>query len=94
MESLTQKKGASPSMFKPYLAPEAFTRQDESDDRKFYARDRFVSHLDAVALSTVEKVIGTLINEERPDLLDLMAGWDSHLPDTLKPARVVGLGLN
>jgi SAM-dependent methyltransferase len=27
-------------------------------------------------------------------ILDLMAGWDSHIPETLKPARVVGLGLN
>jgi SAM-dependent methyltransferase len=27
-------------------------------------------------------------------MLDLMAGWDSHLPDRIKPARLVGLGLN
>ena len=23
-----------------------------------------------------------------------MAGWDSHLPEDLRPARVAGLGLN
>jgi len=73
---------------------EAFSRLDESDDMLFYAKDRFVHHLDAVALSTVEKVIGELLNEESPIILDLMASWDSHLPARLEAARVVGLGLN
>ena len=27
-------------------------------------------------------------------MLDLMASWDSHLPNTVRPSRVVGLGLN
>ncbi|MFC1863884.1 class I SAM-dependent methyltransferase, partial [Thermodesulfobacteriota bacterium] len=27
-------------------------------------------------------------------ILDLMAGWDSHIPATLNPSKVVGLGLN
>jgi SAM-dependent methyltransferase len=74
--------------------PDAFSRLDESDDIVFYARDRFVSHLDTVALATVEKIIGELVTEERPVVLDLMAGWDSHLPADLQPDRVVGLGLN
>ncbi len=72
----------------------AFSRLDESNDRHFYAQDRFVSHLDSVALSTVEKLISNVIIEVKPVILDLMAGWDSHLPETLKPAHVVGLGLN
>jgi len=53
-----------------------------------------VSHLDQLALSTVSRVIGTLVVEPQPEILDLMASWDSHLPDTLRPSRVVGLGLN
>jgi hypothetical protein len=59
---------------------EAFSRLDESDDRLFYSRNRFVSHLDSLALATVEKLIVELIVEENPQILDLMAGWDSHIP--------------
>jgi len=73
---------------------EVFSRLDESDDSLFYATDRFVQHLDAAALDTVEQLIGSLIGEENPVILDLMAGWDSHIPGNLKPRRLVGLGLN
>ncbi|MGM0664748.1 MAG: class I SAM-dependent methyltransferase, partial [Thermodesulfobacteriota bacterium] len=85
-------KGLSPDS--PINAPDAFSRLDESDDALFYRTDRFVSHLDRTALATVEHVIGTLINMEEPVILDLMAGWDSHIPRSLPPGKVVGLGLN
>ena len=71
-----------------------FSRLDPSDDSRFYDTDRFVNHLDSLALSTVEKIIGTLIIEEKPVILDLMGSWDSHIPKYLEPSRVVGLGLN
>ncbi|MGD9505451.1 MAG: class I SAM-dependent methyltransferase [Syntrophobacteraceae bacterium] len=73
---------------------DAFSRFDESDDSAFYERERFVSHLDAVALSTVEAVIGGLVPEKNVEILDLMASWDSHLPSSLHPARVSAIGLN
>lgn len=73
---------------------DALSRLDESPDRGFYRRERLVDHLDATALATVRRVIGALVVEERPVLLDLMAGPDSHLPDDLAPALAVGLGLN
>jgi SAM-dependent methyltransferase len=73
---------------------DAFSRLDESDDLLFYQKDRFVSHLDETALDTVRRLIGSLVVEDRPVILDLMAGWDSHLPETLRPGKVVGLGLN
>lgn len=73
---------------------DAFSRADETDDRQFYSVDRFVEHLDSLALATVEELIGQLIVEQDPVILDLMAGWDSHIPTKIKPARVVGLGLN
>ena len=73
---------------------DAFTRGDESDDAEFYARDRFVSHLDSTALSTVEDLIGWLISSPDPAILDLMASWDSHIPEVVRPSKVVGLGLN
>lgn len=82
------------SPMSPIFSREGFSRIDESDDAQFYATDRFVSHLDSLALETVEKLIGELIVEENPVLLDLMAGWDSHIPEKLEPSKVVGLGLN
>jgi SAM-dependent methyltransferase len=72
----------------------AFSRLDESDDRVFYAVDRFVSHLDDMALETARKIIDTLVVEDNPVILDLMASWDSHIPERLRSSRIVGLGLN
>jgi hypothetical protein len=66
----------------------------ETEGREFYATDRFVQHLDARALETVEWLMGELVVEERPVILDLMASWDSHFPASLETGRVVGLGLN
>jgi SAM-dependent methyltransferase len=82
------------SSVSPVFSADAFSRLDESDDLEFYSRDRFVSHLDSLALSTVEKLIGTLVVEENPAILDLMAGWDSHIPRDVRASEVVGLGLN
>jgi SAM-dependent methyltransferase len=77
-----------------FLEEDAFTRLDESDDRIFYSKTRMVPHLDRVALATVERVIGTLIVERNPVILDLMASLDSHIPPEVEPEEVVGLGLN
>lgn len=73
---------------------DAFSRADETGDAAFYATDRFVNHLDSLALWRIEELIGTLIVEEDPKILDLMASWDSHIPGALRPSEVVGLGLN
>jgi SAM-dependent methyltransferase len=73
---------------------EAFTRTDETDDGRFYQKDRFVNHLDDTARSTVERLIGRLAPQNHPRVLDLMAGWDSHLPPGLAAEEVVGLGMN
>jgi len=73
---------------------DAFSREDGHDDRLFYEKDRFVAHLDSEALATVEDIIGQLIVEDHPVVMDLMASWDSHIPRHIRPARLVGLGLN
>ena len=73
---------------------DAFSRPDESPDAGFYSTDRMVSHLDSTALATVERLVAGLVTEEAPVILDLMASWDSHLPASLRPARVAGLGMN
>ncbi len=87
------KRGRARRMAELYR-PGDFARRDEGDDAEFYARERMVSHLDARALSTVQRVIASLITEARPAVLDLMASWDSHLPPALSPSRMTGLGLN
>ena len=80
--------------YRSFFSSDSFSRLDTEEDGLFYRKDRFVSHLDSFALSTVEKVIGELILEDQAVILDLMAGWDSHIPPGLQPSRVVGLGLN
>ena len=92
MESVYSRKQAK--RIKELYAPDDFKRKDESDDARFYAVDRMVSHLDRRALLTVEGIIGDLIIEDHPVILDLMVSWDSHLPPELKPAHMVGLGMN
>jgi SAM-dependent methyltransferase len=42
----------------------------------------------------VERIIATLVVEDNPVILDLMAGFNSHLPESIRAERVVGLGLN
>ncbi len=82
------------SELSPIYDPDSYQRMDDSDDGQFYQKDRFVSHLDSLALQTVEDVMESLIIEKSPIILDLMAGWDSHIPKGLKSGKVVGLGLN
>ncbi len=72
----------------------AFARNEDGDDREFYAEPRLVDHLDARARGAVEHVVSCLVAEREPAVLDLMASWDSHLPAGIAPGRVVGLGLN
>lgn len=76
------------------LPADSFTREDEEEDSIFYERPRLLPHLDSRALASVERIIGTLVIEEHPDVLDLMASFDSHIPASVKAASVVGLGLN
>ena len=71
-----------------------FSRLDEADDRLFYSTDRLIGHIDATAQKTLSTMIGQLVVEEAPVVLDLMASWDSHIPKTVTPAHVTGLGLN
>jgi SAM-dependent methyltransferase len=77
-----------------FEASDAFSRLDESDDAAFYASGRLVYHMDARARQTVQRVVGTLCVEPAPVVLDLMAGWHSHIPDAVRPAQVIGLGLD
>ena len=81
-------------LLNPLYSENAFSRINEEDDAIFYEKERWVDHLDSLALSTVEKIINDLIIEEDPVILDLMAGWNSHIPERLLHSKITGLGLN
>jgi SAM-dependent methyltransferase len=70
-----------------------FHRKDARPDPVFYETDRFVHHIDQTARKNLSKLYATLI---RPGdaVLDLMASWESHLPEELDGSMVHGIGLN
>ena len=76
-----------------FFHDDAYSRLDTRVDTVFYSIPRMVPHLDKMALQQVEKLYQRLIPEQ-PRVLDLMASWDSHLPETLNLKSVIGLGLN
>jgi SAM-dependent methyltransferase len=67
-----------------------FDRADPTDDARFYAPERFVTHIDAGAIDAV----GALYDELAltGDVLDLMSSWVSHF--RAAPRRLVALGMN
>lgn len=76
-----------------FFSEEPFHRPDERQDAVFYARPRLVSHVDSRARQTLAELYGRLL-APGTEVLDLMSSWQSHLPDSLKLSRLVGLGLN
>ncbi len=81
-------------VFDMIYSGETFSRLDDSDDSEFFGNQRIVDHLDSFALDTIKKLVEELVTEDAPMILDLMAGSDSHIPDSVKPQKLVGLGLN
>ncbi|HLW69267.1 MAG TPA: class I SAM-dependent methyltransferase [Candidatus Binataceae bacterium] len=70
-----------------------FRRVDETDDEEFYRAPRRVVHIDDGAIAAVGEIFVSRV-APGSEILDLMSSWRSHIPKELKPARVVGLGLN
>ncbi|MCP4117760.1 MAG: methyltransferase domain-containing protein [Desulfobacteraceae bacterium] len=70
-----------------------FDRRDPRRDPRYYARDRFVQHIDDTARQNLSDLYETIL---RPGdaVLDLMAGWESHIPGELDLSSLHGLGLN
>jgi hypothetical protein len=60
------------------------------NDAAFYATPRKVAHVDSQALENIIKVYDRLL-PGRKRILDLMAGWQSHLPEGV---TATGLGMN
>jgi hypothetical protein len=72
--------------------PGAFRRENEEDDRLFYAWPRRVVHLDAPAVAALSQLYGLLV-PPGGCVLDLMASWRSHLPPSFA-GTAIGLGIN
>ncbi len=70
-----------------------FRRIDESADELFYRSPRFVVHIDDGAIEKVGELYSNLLPEGGV-ILDLMSSWRSHLPERIRSAKVVGVGLN
>lgn len=76
-----------------FYSNDPFRRVDEEDDSHFYLVPRLVNHIDTVAMARIQQLYGRLL---KPGMrvLDLMSSWNSHLPDSLAPLSVTGVGLN
>jgi SAM-dependent methyltransferase len=76
-----------------FFSNDAFSRRDEKADDRFYGKPRLVHHLDQTARDMVADVYKRFVKDGM-QVLDLMSSWDTHLPETVKPGGVSGLGMN
>ena len=73
--------------------PEELRRQDESPDTQWYSQPRFVQHIDDGAIATLKSYYASIIKSS-DSVLDLCSSWVSHLPENMKPHKMVGIGMN
>jgi SAM-dependent methyltransferase len=73
--------------------PSDFTRQDESSDADWYSQPRFVQHIDDSAISALKSYYSDIIKPNH-NVLDVCSSWVSHLPTSLKPSVMIGIGMN
>jgi SAM-dependent methyltransferase len=76
-----------------FWADAPFARADDGPDSAFYDRPRLVSHVDRTASREIARLYRRLL-PPGGRVLDLMAGWESHLTEDHGLGSVVGLGLN
>jgi SAM-dependent methyltransferase len=77
----------------PGLPPNAFAKEDPTDDRDFYVAPRFETHIDDAAIAALTRFYGEVLSPGMV-VLDLMSSWISHLPAEMDFAEVIGHGLN
>jgi SAM-dependent methyltransferase len=80
-----------PGLTHRFLTPEALSRKDEQADTLFYKTDRFVHHIDGTAKVNLTRIYNTFLRPGQR-IVDLMAGWESHLPEGID--GIYGIGLN
>ncbi len=76
-----------------FFSSKPFQRRDERSDTRFYDHPRLVHHIDETARDMVADLYSRFVTDGM-HVLDLMSSWTSHLPPSVKPARVSGLGLS
>ena len=76
-----------------FFNSDAFSRDDEMPDSRFYSEPRYVQHIDDTAIEMVRNTYGRFLKDDMR-VLDLMSSWKSHLPENINFKRLVGLGLN
>jgi hypothetical protein len=76
-----------------FWADRPFARADEAPDAAFFAQPRMVSHVDRTASREIARLYRRLL-PRGGRVLDLLASWESHLPEEHGLDSVVGLGLN
>jgi methyltransferase family protein len=76
-----------------FFSNEPFRRKDEETDDQFYGKPRLVHHLDETAREMVADIYRRHVKDGMK-VLDLMSSWVTHLPQTVKPSAVSGLGMN
>ncbi len=75
-----------------FYRQEGFYRVDEADDEIFYRQDRLINHIDHECSRQIAQIYARHI-EPGMKVLDLMSGYESHLPD-VDDVDVTGLGMN
>lgn len=76
-----------------FSGDDAMRRDEESPDDLFYKKARFVQHIDTTAESVIQELYAGRLSPGY-EVLDLMASWDSHIPENISLGRLVTLGLN
>lgn len=74
----------------PFVS-EHFSRQDETDDSRFYSDPRMVFHIDDSAIEALTSFYKETIPKGSA-VLDICSSWVSHYPT--KYLRTVGVGMN
>lgn len=73
-----------------FTEPDAFDREDEEDDARFYQVPRPLLHVDSLCARRIAVCYERLL-PAGARVLDLMSGWRSHLPAGY---QVTGVGMN
>jgi SAM-dependent methyltransferase/FKBP-type peptidyl-prolyl cis-trans isomerase 2 len=76
-----------------FFSASPFERQNDTDDSQFYGAPRLVHHLDETARDLVADLYRRFVKDGM-QVLDLMSSWESHLPASVTPGGVTGLGMN
>lgn len=76
-----------------YFCDDAFSREDNTPDSKFYSKPRYTQHIDDTAIEMVRNTYGRFLDDGMR-VLDLMSSWQSHLPHDTELEKSTGLGLN